>query len=132
DQRGRLRPGLAVRDALRDGRNARRGGVLRAPRSRVGGDAADAEGPDQRGGRLTVVPRAGGCYHQRQNARRVGAPMKPSAVLLIDLENFYCSREDYCRNGPLPVYDRARFGYDLDKLLGFARAMVEQRPFTVR
>jgi uncharacterized LabA/DUF88 family protein len=58
--------------------------------------------------------------------------MKPSAVLLIDLENFYCSREDYCRNGPPSGYDRTRFAYDLDKLLGFARSMVDGLPFTVR
>ena len=57
-----------------------------------------------------------------------GLLMKPSAVMLIDLENFYCSREDYCRSG----YDRARFGHDLDKLLGFAREMVDGLPFTVR
>src|SRR5579883_127527 len=58
--------------------------------------------------------------------------MKPSAVLLIDLENFYCSREDYCGSAPPPGYDRARFAYDLDKLLGFARSMVDGLPFTVR
>lgn len=64
--------------------------------------------------------------------------MKPSAVLLIDLENFYCSREDYCRNGPPPGYDRARFGSDLDKLLSYARSMTADRatgaelPFTVK
>ncbi|MBN9118395.1 MAG: NYN domain-containing protein [Planctomycetes bacterium] len=64
--------------------------------------------------------------------------MKPSAVLLIDLENFYCSREDYCRNGPPPGYDRGRFGYDLDKLLAYARSMTADRatgaelPFTVK
>ena len=64
--------------------------------------------------------------------------MKPSAVLLIDLENFYCSREDYCRNGPPPGYDRGRFSYDLDKLLCYARSMTADRatghelPFTVK
>src|SRR5215207_966825 len=64
--------------------------------------------------------------------------MKPSAVLLIDLENFYCSREDYCRNGPAPNYDRGRFGYDLERLLAFTRAMTADRtttaelPFTVK
>jgi uncharacterized LabA/DUF88 family protein len=64
--------------------------------------------------------------------------MKPSAVLLIDLENFYCSREDYCRNVPAPNYDRTRFAADLDRLLGFARSMTVDRatgselPFTVK
>lgn len=58
--------------------------------------------------------------------------MKPSAVLLIDLENFYCSREDYCGSGPPPGYDRTRFAYDLEKLLGFVRSMVDGLPFTVR
>jgi uncharacterized LabA/DUF88 family protein len=53
--------------------------------------------------------------------------MKPSAVLLIDLENFYYSREDN-----VPGYDRHRFAADLEKLLGFAREMVEPLPFTVR
>lgn len=56
--------------------------------------------------------------------------MKPSAVLLIDLENFYCSREDYCRAGQ--PYDRTRFAADLDKLLMFARSMTENLPFTVK
>src|SRR5262245_1498563 len=58
--------------------------------------------------------------------------MKPSAVLLIDLENFYCSREDYCRTSPPSGYDRTRFAYDLEKLLSFARSMVESLSFTVR
>ncbi|MCI0703444.1 MAG: NYN domain-containing protein [Planctomycetia bacterium] len=53
--------------------------------------------------------------------------MKPSAVLLIDLENFYYSREDN-----VPGYDRHWFASDLEKLLGFAREMVEPLPFTVR
>ncbi len=63
--------------------------------------------------------------------------MKPSAVLLVDLENFFCSREDFCRNRG-PAYDRARFRDDLEKLLGYARAMTADRvtgielPFTVR
>jgi hypothetical protein len=58
--------------------------------------------------------------------------MKPSAVLLIDLENFYLSREDYHRDNNGPVYDKTRFGDDLEKLLGFARTMVEGLPFTVK
>jgi uncharacterized LabA/DUF88 family protein len=58
--------------------------------------------------------------------------MKPSAVLLLDLENFYCSREDYCRTGSPSGYDRNRFAYDLEKLLAFARSMVDSLPFTVR
>jgi hypothetical protein len=58
--------------------------------------------------------------------------MKPSAVLLIDLENFYLSREDYLEELKGPVYDRTRFGEDLEKLLGFARAMTEGLPFTVK
>jgi uncharacterized LabA/DUF88 family protein len=53
--------------------------------------------------------------------------MKPSAVLLIDLENFYYSREDN-----VPGYDRHWFAADLERLLGFAREMVEPLPFTVR
>jgi uncharacterized LabA/DUF88 family protein len=58
--------------------------------------------------------------------------MKPSAVLLIDLENFYLSREDYLEETKGPGYDRTRFGEDLEKLLGFARAMAEGLPFTVK
>src|SRR4051812_1264344 len=54
--------------------------------------------------------------------------MKSSAVLLIDLENFYCSREDHCRTG----YDRTRFAHDLDKLLAYAREITDPVPFTVR
>jgi hypothetical protein len=63
--------------------------------------------------------------------------MKPSAVLLIDLENFFCSREDYCRKSAGPSYDRARFKDDLARLLAYARGMTAARdgaelPFTVR
>jgi uncharacterized LabA/DUF88 family protein len=58
--------------------------------------------------------------------------MKPSAVLLIDLENFYCSREDYCRSDSGPLYDRARFAFDLEKLLNFVREMTAPLQFTVR
>lgn len=64
--------------------------------------------------------------------------MKPSAVLLIDLENFFCSREDFCRKSLNPPYDRARFNDDLERLIAYARAMTAARgtaaelPFTVR
>lgn len=63
--------------------------------------------------------------------------MKPSAVLLIDLENFFCSREDFCRKSPHPLYDRTRFKDDLERLIAYARAMTgagasAELPFTVR
>lgn len=64
--------------------------------------------------------------------------MKASAVLLIDLENFFCSREDFCRKSLNPLYDRARFNDDLERLIAYARAMTAARgtvaelPFTVR
>jgi uncharacterized LabA/DUF88 family protein len=58
--------------------------------------------------------------------------MKPSAVLLVDLENFFCSREDYCEVMKEPLYDRVRFAKDLEKLLTFARQMTGGLPFTVK
>ena len=59
--------------------------------------------------------------------------MKSSAVLLIDLENFYCSREEFLqKNGQPGPYDRKAFAADLEKLLAFAREMVQPLPFTVR
>jgi uncharacterized LabA/DUF88 family protein len=59
--------------------------------------------------------------------------MKSSAVLLIDLENFYCSREEYLvKNGLAPGYDKKSFAADLERLLMYAREMVQPLPFIVR
>jgi uncharacterized LabA/DUF88 family protein len=59
--------------------------------------------------------------------------MKSSAVLLIDLENFYCSREEFLvKNGLAPGYDKKSFAADLERLLMYAREMVQPLPFIVR
>ncbi|MBP3954485.1 NYN domain-containing protein [Gemmata sp. G18] len=57
--------------------------------------------------------------------------MKPSAVLLIDLENFYLSRIDYFNNRGIRVEERPSFAEDLKNLVRHAHRMAGL-PFAVR
>src|SRR5690242_9450544 len=57
--------------------------------------------------------------------------MKPSAALLIDLENFYLSRLDHFRDENLRPEDRPSFAEDLRNLTKHAARMAGL-PFAVR
>ncbi|HEY1191754.1 MAG TPA: NYN domain-containing protein, partial [Gemmata sp.] len=57
--------------------------------------------------------------------------MKPSAVLLIDFENFYHSRRDYFRDQNIPVGDQPGPADDLAALVRVAERMAEL-PLAVR
>ncbi|AMV26805.1 NYN domain protein [Gemmata sp. SH-PL17] len=57
--------------------------------------------------------------------------MKPSAVLLIDLENFFLSRVDYFNNRGIRVEERPSFAEDMKNLVRHAQRMTGL-PFAVR
>lgn len=49
--------------------------------------------------------------------------MKPSAVLLIDLENFFLSRVQYFNQKAIPAGNRPSFADDFERLITFAQRM---------
>ena len=57
--------------------------------------------------------------------------MKPSAALLIDLENFYLSRIDHFNGEGIRIEDRPSFAEDLRNLVRYAHG-ITQMPFAVR
>ncbi len=57
--------------------------------------------------------------------------MKPSAVLLIDLENFFLSRVQYFNEKAIPQTGRPSFARDFERLIAFAQRMAGV-PFAVR
>ena len=57
--------------------------------------------------------------------------MKPSAVLLIDLENFFLSRKQYLEEKAIPPSGWPSFAKDFEQLIAFAQRMAGA-PFAVR
>src|SRR5436305_9034210 len=57
--------------------------------------------------------------------------MKPSAVLLIDLENFFLSRVQFFNERSIPAGSRPAFAKDFQQLITFAQRMAGA-PFAVR
>ena len=57
--------------------------------------------------------------------------MKPSAVLLIDLENFFLSRKQYLEEQAVPPSGWPSFAKDFEQLIAFAQRMAGA-PFAVR
>jgi uncharacterized LabA/DUF88 family protein len=57
--------------------------------------------------------------------------MKPSAVLLIDLENFFISRVQHFNEKGIPQANRPSFAQDFERLITFAQRMAGA-PFAVR